>query len=91
MQSYFSKKYFALKKWLVDVFVSWQPQLKAEDFQVWKISVNPDNSALIVCEDGNNNELTRQEIPFTDFPLENFKCYVERSGEYTVALLTSEH
>lgn len=45
------------------------------------------NSAVLVCEDGNNNEIYRVYIPFTDFPLDHIELWLEGN----VLLLPSEH
>jgi hypothetical protein len=46
------------------------------------------DDALLICENGNKKELARQEIEFTDFPLEEgIKLYL--SGG--VLLLPSEY
>ena len=43
--------------------------------------VNKDKSAVLTMkEDSNTPELVRQEIPYTDFPLDNIKFYVELGG-----------
>jgi Family of unknown function (DUF6876) len=59
--------------WLLDEIALTQPDDKrvgAEELQVWKLTVNPDCSAELVCEDGNNTVMYRKAIPFTDFPSE---------------------
>lgn len=61
--------------WLMDIVASYQPKLKAP-FQLWKIKVNPDDSALVTMqEDTGQPYLVRQEIPYTDFPLKDFEFY----------------
>jgi hypothetical protein len=78
--------------WLMDLIASYYPKLKGEPFQVWKLTVNDDRSALVVCEDGNLNELTRQEVPFTDFPLDEITLFVgQDEPPYWVILLPSEY
>jgi hypothetical protein len=64
--------------WLLDYIFSSQPHrdLRNQPFQVWKIKVNEDDSALIKVEDGNNNILTKFNIEFTDFPLEEFDLWL---------------
>lgn len=64
--------------WLVDFVFSYceVPALDGENFQVWKLSVNEDNSALIRVEDGNNNQLKDFKIPFTDFPLQDIDLWL---------------
>lgn len=59
--------------WLLDIVVSWQlePKVRAEEFQVWKLTLDEKgDGALVVCEDGNGNEVARQKIEFTDFPMQ---------------------
>ena len=44
--------------WLLDEIAIIQPYSKrvaAEKFQLWKLKVNPDRSATLTCDDGNNN------------------------------------
>ena len=52
-----------------------EPSVRAEEFQVWKLLVNMDRSATVYCEDGNNNVVFSQSIPYTDFPLFNLMLY----------------
>lgn len=62
--------------WLIDLIASYQrPMFVAENrYQVW-ILANRENSATIICEDGNDNEICRQTIGFTDFPLDEFTLW----------------
>ena len=64
--------------WLLDFIFSHQciPAIKAERFQVWKIKVQEDDSAIITVEDGNDNEVKQYGIPLTDFPLEAFTLWM---------------
>jgi len=62
--------------WLIDAIASHQSNLKNEEFQTWTLTVNDDNSAILVADDGNGNVLTQEEIPYTDFPLETIKIWV---------------
>jgi hypothetical protein len=67
-------KYMADKAgayWLLDEIALIQPydrKVAAEAFQVWKLKVNSDHSAELICEDGNDNAVYAKQIPFTDFP-----------------------
>jgi len=54
--------------WFLTVIGSYQQQLGKEEFQVWQLTKIGETKAIVTCEDGNKNELVRQEIPFTDFP-----------------------
>ena len=64
--------------WLVDLVVSWQLQRKiaAARFQVWKLTVRPDRTAMAVATDGGDRELATQTIPLTDFPLEEVSLWL---------------
>lgn len=64
--------------WLLDYIFSSQPHgnLRGEEFQVWKIKVNQDDSATIIVEDGNDIVLTTFTIDFTDFPLKEFDLWL---------------
>lgn len=73
-------KYLAEKAgayWLIDYVFSNQldKKIKAEEFQVWKINVSDDKSAVIRVEDGNNNLVKRFKLEFTDFPLKEFTLW----------------
>lgn len=56
--------------WLLDAILSHQitPKVKKELFQVWKLQQQKNDAYLLTCEDGNNNVITSQKIPFSDFP-----------------------
>ena len=58
-----------------------------EEFQVWKLTVNPDRTAKLVCEDGNDNTVFEKAIPYTDFPAGGIELWFENSTIY----LPSEH
>ena len=57
--------------WLLDLIASHQlePKVKREEFQVWKLTGIPGGKATVVCEDGNDNEVARQELEYSTFPL----------------------
>jgi hypothetical protein len=76
--------------WLLDEIVLTQrfdKTVAAEEFQVWKLTVNPDDSATLVCEDGNYNVVCAKSIPFTDLPAEGVRFYFANNVIY----LPSEH
>jgi hypothetical protein len=75
--------------WLLNEIVLAQndPKVAAEEFQVWKLTVASDRSALLVCEDGNYNVVTSQRVPFTDFPLPRIELWFTSGTIY----LPSEH
>jgi hypothetical protein len=81
--------------WLMDAIASHQTNqtVAAEEFQFWKLTVNEKREATLTCSDGNNKELVRQDIPYTDFPLNAITLYAALD-EYLgglVVMLTSEY
>ena len=76
--------------WLLDEIALIQPgdkRVAAEVFQVWKLKVNADRSAQLVCEDGNNGVVYEKRIPYTDFPLDEITLWFSNNVIY----LPSEH
>lgn len=79
--------------WLLDAIASWQfdPRVRndrmLQQIQFWKLKLNPDRSAVLVCERDSDNVVVTQEIPFTDFPLESVTIYCKDG----VLLLPSEY
>ncbi len=57
--------------WLVEKIVQAQfsESIKSELFQVWKLVVRPNKSALLLADDGNGKLISEEEIARTDFPL----------------------
>jgi hypothetical protein len=71
--------------WLLDIIAiaqAHEDKVKREEFQVWKLTVREDHTASLVCEDGNDNIVYTQHIPFTDFPLEEISFYFENNVIY---------
>jgi hypothetical protein len=71
--------------WLLDEIALAQRYTKAvaaEEFQVWKLTVKPDNTATLCCEDGNNNVVFTKDIEFTDFPPEGITLWFENDTIY---------
>jgi len=69
--------------WLIDFVFSHQldPAVKEysqrENFQVWRLKVNDDSTAVITCEDGNDNIIMQREIVYTDFPLQKLTLFFQ--------------
>jgi len=64
--------------WLLDeiAFSQMVKRVATEEFQLWKLKVNlKDQTARLVCEDGNGSSLFIKRIPYTDFPLEEISFY----------------
>ncbi|MDY6936917.1 MAG: hypothetical protein SWY16_04550 [Cyanobacteriota bacterium] len=79
--------------WLVTDILAFQgePDIQAyakqEHFQAWTLTVNDDESATLVCEDGNNRVIFAHDYTYVDFPLSRIKLYLCN----TVLLLPSEY
>ena len=81
--------------WLADIIMSYQPERKfrGEEFQTWelKLSKSEKYDAVVTSTDGNKHRLCRQEIPYTNFPLQSVKLYVTKDVEKMVILLPGEY
>ena len=76
--------------WLLDEIAlaqRYEKTVAGEAFQLWKLSVNPDRTATLTCEDGNYNVVCRKPIPFTDFPLDEIELWFTNNTIY----LPGEH
>lgn len=84
--------------WLLDAIVSHMPKrkLRREPFQVWTLKkAKLAESWTLKATDGDKGAgpvtLVTQRIPYSDFPLEEIKLYVEWGGSnYWVIMLPSE-
>src|SRR5262249_38957953 len=66
--------------WLMDVIWSHAMENRwfgKEDFVTCKLTVQ-DNVGDVVFDDGNGNILVTQQVPFTDFPMEEIQLYIIR-------------
>ena len=64
--------------WLIDGIFSYQtiPKVAQEPFQVIDLAVDLEKrTGLILVTDGNDQELFRQVLEFTDFPMRAIKLY----------------
>jgi hypothetical protein len=68
--------------WLMNLIASWQHEIKEEDrvFQVWELKKVTGNGWLVLCTDGNNRELCRQELAYSDFPLPGIIVWLVDGG-----------
>ena len=63
--------------WLLDAIFSYQDDQSHVPFQLWKLDVNPDRSAILTMrEDSDLPALVTQNIPYTDFSLDSIKLYL---------------
>ena len=70
--------------WLINAIASYRRQ---EQFQVWTLTVADRSAVLTMVEDTGQPEIVRQEIEYTDFPLDEITLYLIDG----VLLLTSEY
>jgi hypothetical protein len=64
--------------WLLDEIAlaqRYDKRVAAEEFQLWKLTVERDNTATLTCDDGNGNIVFSKRILFTDFPLREIALY----------------
>jgi hypothetical protein len=75
--------------WLLDeiAFGQAEPAVAAEEFQLWKLKVGPDQTAILTCDDGNGRVVFTKRIEYTDFPLDEINLYFTNH----VILLPSEN
>jgi len=82
--------------WLLDIIASYQLQdeIRREPFQVWELKLSPNNAttgkyeAVVTMKtDTNRPLLVKQQIEYTDFPLDSITLYLIDG----VILLTSEY
>ena len=79
--------------WLLDkIALHGSSKIARERFQVWKLTVNPDGSATLTAEDGNDNVLRTANLSFTDFPLREIALWSVRNelNGFTI-MLPSEY
>ena len=64
--------------WLLDEIALAQRYIipvKREDFQVWDLVVNVDQTARLTCGDGNGREVYSKHIELMDFPEPGIRFY----------------
>ena len=76
--------------WLLDEIAfaqKGQRVVAAEEFQVWKLAVNANETGSLTCEDGNGRAVFTKRLAYTDFPKEGVELYFVNS----TILLPSEY
>jgi hypothetical protein len=76
--------------WLMLITCSYLNSSCDDTFAVAHLVVN-DSSAVFTLDDGNGNVFARQNIEYTDFPLNEIKLYCQHDGAHWVIMLTSEY
>lgn len=88
--------------WLLDVIASYigtstmnaaiEADPRLGEMQFWRLEVHSDATATVLCRaDSGEPEAIRQDIPFTDFPLEHADIWAAFDGEHWTLYLPSEH
>lgn len=77
--------------WLVDAISTHLDEIGNEDWFVAIKLIMTSDSAMLIYQDGNGNEHARQEIEFTDFPLEQVTLFGCWDGNHWVLMLPSEY
>lgn len=77
--------------WMLDLVESWQfeKSVREQEFQVFKLTVNKDRSAIVSIEDGNDNVIGTQAIEMTFFPLDSITLFYNNVEQ--ILYLPSEH
>ena len=64
--------------WLLDEIAlaqRYDKRVAGEEFQLWKLTVKDDRTAVLTCDDGNGKVVYSKAIEFTDFPLPEVALY----------------
>jgi hypothetical protein len=86
--------------WLIDAIASHvctnrKAHPRREQFQLWTLKAHQKGSGarLTMRRDTDGRDIVRQDIPFTDFPLEGepFKLYATDNGAGITLMLPSEY
>jgi len=77
--------------WMMDAIASHVSEIGNHDWFV-QIKVHVHGiKATMIYDDGNGKELARQEIPYTDFPMQAVSLYACWDGAHWVIMLPSEY
>lgn len=77
--------------WMMDAIASHLCEIGTADwFVLVRVQVT-DGRAVMIYEDGNDREHARQEIPYTDFPLDSVTLYACWDQEHWIIMLPSEY
>ena len=74
--------------WLIDLVGSYQSRLQDVPFQVWRIEVHEDKSALVtMVEDDGEPTKVEKRIAYSDLPLKDFSFYCCASGDKAMVMM----
>ena len=77
--------------WAEELGVQLSSDIKGAERKALYESLLAEGRAVMIYEDGNDREHARQEIPYTDFPLDSITLYACWDGENWVIMLPSEY
>ena len=78
--------------WLIEAIFSWQYEkviknnYYLQNFQIWKLEVKEDSSAILSCYGDVEKPIASQNIAYTDFPLKEITLYLSNK----ILMLTTE-
>ena len=77
--------------WMMDAIASHLCEIGTADwFVLVRVHVT-EGRAVMIYEDGNDREHARQEIPYTDFPLDSVTLYACWDQEHWIIMLPGEY
>ena len=76
--------------WLMDAIASHVGSYRRDTFAVATLQKRPADW-LLTIDDGNGKVYVKQEIEFSDFPLDSIKLYLCKNDDVWVILLPSEY
>ena len=78
--------------WLLDIIWSVLSKI-SDEFAVLELNVQDNRRAAVVIHDGREPQTSyhEQDIPWTDFPLERIKLYLQQNGRERVVMLIGEY
>ncbi len=64
--------------WLIDAIASYQmyAHVRNEPIQFWKLQVDDNKTATLICERDTDDVIVKQHIPYSDFPLSEITLYL---------------
>ena len=87
--------------WLIDAIASYfgspemnvamQQDYRLRNMQFWRLTVNGNSAVLVAEADVGEEPFIRQEIEYTDFPLEKIEIWAGYDGLRWTLYLPSEH
>ncbi len=81
--------------WLTTAIASYlhEPSVKAEEFQIWRLTVDVSTRRAVLTMSDGNTEAAKitQAMDYTDFPLEEITLWLVADGRHWVLMLPNEY